>query len=130
MRQITVVARDSTSLIAEVTGLLGRNNQDIRTMDSYVMGQDAYIQLVVANYDACLRLLTEAGYNAVSDDIVLLRIEDRPGALAQVAQRISGQGIHTRAITMLQNDGEFAMIAIGTDDNARVRELFPETLVN
>lgn len=130
MRQITVVARNSTSLIADVTGLLGRNNEDIRNMDTYVAGGDAYIKLVVENYDSCLRLLTGAGYSAISDDIVLLRIQDKPGALAEVAQKISAQGIDTRAITMLQSDGEFTVIAVGTGDNERVRALFPDTLVN
>ena len=130
MRQITIVARNSTSLIAEVTGLLGQHNEDIRNMDTYVAGQDAYIKLVVENYDACLRLLTEAGFNAISDDIVLLRIEDRPGALAKVAQKISAVGVTTRAVTMLHSAGGFTVIAVGTDDNERVRDLFPDTLVN
>ncbi len=130
MRQITVVAKYTKELIADITGLLGNHNIDIRTMDSLQVGQDAYVKLVVENYDRGLKLLTEAGYNAVSDESVLLRIPDKPGALAQVARTISGQGRNTRAITMLQQDGGFTVIAVGTDDNDQVRELFRDTLVS
>jgi len=85
---------------------------------------------VVDDYDRGLKLLTEEGYNAVSDESVLLRIVDKAGALAEVARAISGHGINTRAITMLQKDGDFTVIAVGTDDNDQVRALFRDTLVN
>lgn len=130
MRQITVVAKNTKDLIADITGLLGKNDIDIRNMDLHLVGQDAYVKLVVAEHDHSLKLLTEAGYNAVSDESVLLRILDKAGALAQVARTISGHGINTRAITMLQQDGDFTVIAIATDDNDQVRELFRDTLVS
>lgn len=130
MRQITVVAKNTKDLIADITGLLGNHDIDIRNIDSHLVGQDAYVKLVVANYDRGLKLLTDAGYNAVSDESVLLRIRDQAGALAQIARTISGHGINTRAITMLQQDGDFTVIAVGTDDNDQVRELFRDTLVS
>ncbi|HJN51406.1 MAG: hypothetical protein QGI68_05640 [Pseudomonadales bacterium] len=130
MRQITVVAKNTKDLITDITGLLGGHDIDIRNMNSLQVEQNAYVKLVVDSYDRSLKLLTEAGYNAVSDESVLLRIQDKAGALAQVARTISGHGIHTRAITMLQQDGEFTVIAVGTDDNDQVRELFRDTLVS
>ena len=130
MRQITVVAKNRKSLIADITGLLGSHDIDIRNMDSHLVGQDAYVKLVMESYDRGLKLLTEAGYYAVSDESVLLRIADKPGALAEVARTISGHGINTRAITMLQQDGAFTVIAVGTDDNDQVRNLFRDTLVS
>ena len=130
MGQITVVAKNSKDLIADITGLLGSHDIDIRNMDSHLVGRDAYVKLVVDDYDRGLKLLTEEGYNAVSDESVLLRIVDKAGALAEVARAISGHGINTRAITMLQKDGDFTVIAVGTDDNDQVRALFRDTLVN
>lgn len=130
MRQITVVAKNRKDLIADITGLMGNHDIDIRNMDSHLVGQDAYVKLVVESYDRGLKLLTEAGYNAVSDESVLLRILDKPGALAEIARTISSHGINTRAITMLQQDGEFTVIAVGTDDNDQVRGLFVDSLVS
>ena len=130
MRQLTIVSRSYRDLVADITELLARNEIDIRNIDSHLAGQDAYIKLVVSNYDKSLTLLTEAGYNAVSDDSVLLRVIDRPGSLARISREIADHGINTRAITMLHNDNGYTVAAISTDCNSKVREIFQDSLVN
>ena len=130
MRQLTIVSRNYQELVADITELLARNEINIRNIDSHLAGQDAYIKLVVSNYDKSLRLLTEAGYNAVSDDSVLLRVIDRPGSLARISREIADHGINTRAITMLHNDNGYTVVAISTDCNSKVREIFQDSLVN
>ena len=130
MRQLTIVSRNYQELVADITELLASNEIDIRNIDSHLAGQDAYIKLVVSNYDKSLRLLTEAGYNAVSDDSVLLRVIDRPGSLARISREIADHGINTRAITMLHNDNGYTVAAISTDCNSKVREIFQDSLVS
>lgn len=130
MRQLTIVSRNYQELVADITELLARNEINIRNIDSHLAGQDAYIKLVVSNYDKSLTLLTEAGYNAVSDDSVLLRVIDRPGSLARISREIADHGINTRAITMLHNDNGYTVAAISTDCNSKVREIFQDSLVN
>ena len=130
MRQLTIVSRNYQDLVADITELLAINEIDIRNIDSHLAGQDAYIKLVVSSYDKSLTLLTQAGYNAVSDDSVLLRVIDRPGSLARISREIADHGINTRAITMLHNDNGYTVAAISTDCNSKVREIFQDSLVS
>ena len=74
--------------------------------------------------------MTQAGYKTVTDNSVLLRVKDEPGALARLSRQISEQGIDTRAITMLHQDKGFTIAAISTDNNGEVRQMFKEILVN
>jgi len=85
---------------------------------------------VISDYVRGLQLLTQAGYKTVSDNSVLLRVKDEPGALARLARQISEQGISTRAITMLHQDNGFTVAAISTDNNAEARQMFKDTLVS
>ncbi len=130
MRQLTIVGRNRSGLVADITELLANNNIDIRHIDSHLAGDDAYIKLVISDYGRGLRLLTQAGYKAVSDDSVLLRVKDEPGALARLSRKISEKGINTRAITMLHQDNGFTVAAISTDRNDEVRQMFKEILVS
>ncbi len=130
MRQLTIVSKNEHGLVSDITELLAKNTIDIRNIDAHLAGDDVYIKLVVSDYGKCLQLLTHAGYKAVSDDSVLLRVKDEPGALAKVSRKISEEGINTRAITMLHQDNGFTVAAISTDNNLMVRELFSELLVD
>ena len=130
MRQLTIVGRNRAGLVADITELLAGNDIDIRNIDSHLAGDDAYVKLVISDYVRGLQLLTQAGYKAVSDDSVLLRVKDEPGALARLARQISEQGISTRAITMLHQDNGFTVAAISTDNNSEVRQMFKDTLVS
>ena len=85
---------------------------------------------MISDYVRGLQLLTQAGYKTVSDNSVLLRVKDEPGALARLARQISEQGISTRAITMLHQDNGFTVAAISTDNNAEARQMFKDTLVS
>lgn len=130
MRQLTVVGKDRRDLVADITELLAGNGIDIRNINSHLAGQDAYITLALSEYHRGFRLLMDAGYNTVSDDSVLLRVIDKPGTLAKLSRKISEHGINTRAITMLHHDDCYTIVAISTDSNDKVRELFKESLVS
>jgi hypothetical protein len=130
MKLLTILCGPTDNPITRVTTLLGNHDIDIRSIDFSEVGGQAFLNLAVSDYDAALKLLVEAGYQTVSNEIVLLRTEDRPGALAQLAQQISNHGIGIRSLTLMQADSEAIVCAVATTDNPRVRELFGSDVVN
>jgi predicted amino acid-binding ACT domain protein len=130
MRRLTIVGKYRKDLVADITGLLAHNGVDIRNINSHLAGQDAYITLTLSDFHRGFGLLMDAGYNAVSDDSVLLRVVDEPGSLARLSRKISEHGINTRAITMLHHDSGYTIAAISTDSNDKVRALFRDSLVS
>ena len=116
--------------MTRVTELLGEHGIDIRSIDFVEHGDEAWLNLAVSDHDRALALLIDQGYRAVSNDIVLLRTRDEPGALAQVARRITDHGIAIRSLTLMQIGDAGLVVAVATSDNPAVRELFGDAVLN
>jgi histidine decarboxylase len=130
MKLLTILCSAADNPVTRVSELLAQQGIDIRSMDFSESRGQAFLNLAVSDHDAALKSLVGAGYQTVSSDIVLLRTEDRPGALAQVSRQITDHGIGIRSLTLMQVDGGSVVCAVATTDNPRVRELFGADVVN
>lgn len=130
MQLLTVVCSAQENPATEVTELLAKQGIDIRDFDYKQLGGDGFLTMHVSDYDQSLALLTSAGYNTVADETVLLRGEDRPGALAEIARSVTDAGIQIRSLTLMSIDSGETICAILSSDNAAVRRLFADRVVN
>lgn len=125
VQRITVVSHNRPGVLAEVTELLAGKGISIASIVAQAYGADGVIHIDVEakDEDAALAALTAGGYQAVTEDVLLARIKDRPGALAELSRRLSQASLDVRGLNMVQRDEGFAVVAIATDDNARAREV-------
>jgi hypothetical protein len=123
MKQLTVVAPDQTGLLAEVTEVLGKAGVNIETLDAEAAGDTAVIVFTVDHYDDALKALSKTAYHVVTEDVLLVQLEDKAGALAQVARRFSDAGIHVRSLRFLRRSGGIGVVAIAVDRTAEAIEL-------
>jgi len=75
------------------------------------------ITLSVDRYDAALKALREEGFQAITQDALLVRLEDKPGALAKIAVRFQEQAIQLRSMHIIQRRKGHAHVSIVTTDN-------------
>lgn len=123
MQRITIVVQNRPGLLAEVAELLAAKGLSINSIVADSVGAQGVLHLEVERADEALAALTAAGYNAVSEDVLLARIEDRPGALAQLSRRLMEARLDIRGLNMVRRDEGWAVVAIATDNNARAREV-------
>jgi histidine decarboxylase len=125
VQRITVVSHNRPGVLAEVTELLASNGISISSIVAEAYGTDGviHIDLDEKDVDEALAALTAAGYHAVTEDVLLARIEDRPGALAQLSRRLSEASLDVRGLNMVQRDDGWAVVAIATSDNTRARKV-------
>ncbi|HET6893991.1 MAG TPA: ACT domain-containing protein [Candidatus Baltobacteraceae bacterium] len=121
MQRITVVVQNRPGLLAEITEMLAAKGLSISSIVADSVGTQGILHLEVEQADEALAVLTSAGYNAVSEDVLLARIEDRPGALAQLSRRLMEAQLDIRGLNMVQRNDGWAVVAIATNDNARAR---------
>jgi hypothetical protein len=62
----------------------------------------------------------------VTEDVLLARIKDRPGALADLSRRLLDAQLDVRGLNMVQRDEDWAVVAIATSDNARARSVLAD----
>ena len=129
MKQLTIITENRAGEVAEITAMLAAlqiNIEDIEIEKGEKLG---VITLTVDKYDAALRALREAGFQAISQDALVVRLEDRPGALAEIAARFTREAIQLRSMHIIQRKTGHAHVSIVTTDNARAAELLKDVLV-
>lgn len=128
-KRITVVLDDHHFVLADLSALLGNADINIEAMDADSVKNHGIIHLVVDRYDEALRILREADYHAFADDAMVIRVEDRPGALAKVAVRFKEAAIDIRSLRLVKREDGFCFVSIVSESPDDARELVRPYLV-
>jgi hypothetical protein len=129
VRSIKVVVPNRPGLLAEVTEVLAARSISIDHIVVETHGAGAVVRMALESDDDALDVLNRAGYHALSDDVLLARLDDKPGALAQLSRRLGEANVNIRSMHHVQRDGGQALVAVSTDDNARARELLGDIVL-
>ena len=115
--------------VAELTRLLAESAVNIESMSVEACGSSGAAIISVDHYDYALKVLSDAGFEAISGDALVVRIDDQPGALAHVAARFEQQHIDIRSMRFLCRDAGVAFAALVTSNNADAEKLVEDILV-
>lgn len=131
MKQITIITPPGRpgilADIAERMAARGVNIMEITANDDHVHG---VILLEAEPYDEALHALADGGYDAISEELIAIRLKDEPGALARVASRFREPQINIQSMRFVRRDGGWATVILSTSDNSQARALLADCLVN
>jgi hypothetical protein len=116
MKQITILTDDRPGVLAEICEALAAENINLESIDAETHMNHGVIIITVDKYDAALRVLRNASFQAVSEESILIKLEDKPGALAQIAKRFKDANINLKSLRILKRDGANSIVAL-TPDN-------------
>ncbi len=129
MKQIKIITpADRPGTVADITERLADNGVNILAMEVTDDHAHGVILLEAEPYDEALRALAGAGFDAVSEEVIVIRIKDEPGALARVAARFREPMINISAMRIVRRDGGWATVILSTGDNDAARELLKDCL--
>lgn len=130
MKQITIVtAADRPGIVADIAERLAARGVNILQMavsDDHAHG---ICHLEAEPYDEALRALADSGYDAISEELVAIRIKDEPGALARVSARFREPQINIQSMRFLRREGGWAIVILSTNNNAQARALLKDCLI-
>ena len=67
---------------------------------------------------------------ATTDDPILFRLPDEPGALAKAAQRFKDAGLNIQSLHILDRRADHAIVALTTRDRAAAESLLdPDSII-
>ena len=116
--RIIIIVDDRVGVLANITGVLAGAGINIESMDAEVAGQRGAVLMTVNETDHALSLLNQAGYKAVGEDTVVLRLRDEPGSLARVADRLKQAEVNIQNLHILGRQDGYSLIALTTNDRA------------
>ena len=120
---IIVIVPDEPGSLAHVTTVLGEANINIEMIDGRRAGTFGVITLSTDDDDEAMRVLLQANLRAITSDVVVFRLPDKPGALAGVAQLLDMHNINVRTIHIVHRLAGHAIVAVTTDDDELARTL-------
>jgi len=129
VQRITVISPNRTGVLADVTDVLARKNISIDSIAADTIGSQGLIHIDLEQADSAIAALTAAGYQTVAEEVLLARIEDRPGAVAELSRRLLDARVDIRALNLVQRNDGWAVIAISTSDNAAARRVIPSEAI-
>ncbi len=123
--RIIIMGKNEVGVLAGITGVLAQAGINVESINTQNAGDRGVVIMTVDDTDHALSLLNQAGYKAVSDDAVVVRLKDEPGALAALADRLRQAGVNIQNLHILVRQEGFALIALTTSDRAATRAAIP-----
>lgn len=130
MKEITVVVDNRSGMLADISATLADRGVNIETIDGEAAESRGIIRLTVDLYDEALSALRDSGFQAISEDALLIRLKDESGALAKVAARFKDANINIRSLRILRREGGYALVTLVTEDNEAARALVEDLLAS
>jgi hypothetical protein len=115
---LTIALEDRPGVLAELGEALGAAAINIEGFCGYASGGQGIVHLLVDDAEPARGALQSAGF-AVQDerDVIVVDVEDRPGALGVVARRIANADVNLNLAYLATN----TRVVVGADDLEKLR---------
>ncbi len=123
MIQLDVEVPDRPGELANLAAILGDAGINIDAISAESAGGRSYMSLVVNQPKQAREALMKRGYGCAARTVLVVRLDDRPGALAGLARRLGNAGVDIVSLIHLGTVGGHAQIALGVDNLEKARAL-------
>lgn len=129
MKRITIVAKDYTGLLADVSDILARADINIQSIDAENIETTALIRIVSEDAEQAYHLLVDAGFHVVSRAGLLVKLKDEAGALARVSRLLAEHQIDIRGINMVEQHDGMRIVALSCSDTKKAKTLLGDSVI-
>ena len=91
LKQLTLTTPDKPGMLAEVTGVLAAQGVNIEAICAYGMKGEAVFYLVTQDNTKAKQTFQAKGWQVKEEEVVLVELENRPGALAAISNKLKTQ---------------------------------------
>jgi hypothetical protein len=130
MKQLTVMSRREPEASVKVATVLGEAGINIDTIDVETVDETTLVVLTVDRYDDALCALQQAGLEALTEDVLVIVVQDRPGSAAAIGKRLLDAGIHLRSLRILRRENDRAIVGVAVDRTGQAMELLKDVLIS
>ncbi len=129
MKILHVLAPNQPGVLARITQALAAAGVNIEDFDVESHDAEGILSLTVDKYDEALHVLRDLGYRAITQDTLLIRLEDKPGALAKIALRLKDAALDLRSMHIVRRSGPFSIVSLVASDNVAAAAVLRDVLI-
>lgn len=130
MKEIVIVSEDRPGVVAEISEALAAAGVNIEFITAETIGGSGVVILTVDRYDEALRALARTPFQAISEDAIVIQLDDKPGELARITRRFKEADINLRSIRIIRREGGKGIIAVVAERNDQARELLKDVIIS
>jgi len=131
MRQLSIVTHDKIGAFTKISEALAEKKINIENIDAKSVAGYTIILLSVDKYDASIDILTTfSEFQIITEDVILIRLPNEPGALAKISRRFTDANINLRSIRFIQRNQEDGLVAISVDRTEMAMDLVKDVIVS
>jgi hypothetical protein len=117
VQQISIFLENKAGRLAEVTGILGKADINIRALALADTSDFGILRLIVNDHEKAKQVLKEHEFTVGKTEVVAVEVEDRPGGLSNILQILFENGINVEYMyAFVQQSGQNAVLIFRFDD--------------
>ena len=119
VKQLSVFVENRPGRLSAITKLLGDANINIRAMSIADTKDFGILRLIVDDAEKALKILKDEGCSVTITNVLVLRITDRPGSLAQAMNALYKDNISVEYMyaAFINTESNTACLVLRVDDN-------------
>jgi hypothetical protein len=115
--QISVFLENKSGRLAEVTHCLAQAGVNIRALSLAETIDYGVLRLIVNKPKEAKGALTKAGFTVTETEVIAVEMADRPGALAETVDMLTGRGLNIEyCYAFVGKRGDNAVVIFRIDD--------------
>jgi hypothetical protein len=123
-KQLSVFLENRPGALAKICGVLAEAKLNVLALSVHDTVDHAIVRLIVDQYIKALLLLEQQGLYILEQDVVLVSLDNRPGNLAELAQKLARADVNIEyAYCTAIDRQEEGCLVLKTDSPERTVEL-------
>ncbi len=120
-REFSVKLTNRPGELSRLTETLRSDGVNIRTISTEP--KEEIVRLVTSDPDRSRKSLRKANMEFSERNVLVARLEDKPGELARITSELAKEGINIDAAYMLDRDSKHVHIALAVSDEEKAKNI-------
>jgi len=92
-KQLIITVNNKVGTLADITSVISSSGINLIALCAYAVDNTGFIMFVSEDNSRAKRLLKAKNYNVREEEVILLSLDNKPGALQRITQKIAEAGI-------------------------------------
>lgn len=123
MKEITIITKNEIGALANICDIVGKAGINLHSVSANGFENNGIIKLVTSDPTSAEKLLSHKGYNLRTNEVVIAKINDQPGELSKMIDRISRERINLESVYLLNKTSGIVEIAIVPERNKDIEKI-------
>ena len=123
MKQFSIEIKNRVGELARVTEVLAESAINIVAIASESAGPRPMIHIVTGDDASARKALEKSGRDFKEQDILVIKVLDRPGELAKVARRLAREAVNVESIYIFGKVRGYTEFALAVDNLSKAKKV-------